>query len=240
MSHPYHEHMQYKKEHSRVAHIAGHHLAHGGSVSRHPDEREDIALIRKEVKSSALKHAAHRATGGAVKQRQDRVKRARGGRAKHKGHTNVNVIVAPQGGNHPMGAAPMPAAALAGAAPAPAAMPPRLPAPMGPAAGAPGMPPGLPPGIGPRRYGGRAYAHGGGIKSGNTWESSLRAGTKVQHTDGKLDGKFLGRGKPVTYKTGGAVFSEHGPMGPKLPGGSGGERARVWKSARSRKHYAKA
>jgi hypothetical protein len=100
MAHPYHEHMDHKKQKSRVSHIA-HHYAHGGAV--HGDEKEDKALIRKEVKSSALKHEhkTHKADGGAVAPRQDKVaRRARGGKVGHKGkgHTSVNVIVAPQQG----------------------------------------------------------------------------------------------------------------------------------------------
>jgi hypothetical protein len=95
------------------------------------------------------------ATGGAIA-------RARGGRAK-KGATNVNVIVAPQGG----GAPPMPPPALTG--PPPGAglppMPPKPPMGAGPmgmppgAAGlpmAPGAPGGVPPGIVPPRASGGA------------------------------------------------------------------------------------
>lgn len=70
-------------------------------------------------------------TGGAVN-------RARGGRTK-KGHTNVTVVVAPQGGQHPM----------AGTNPAmPPIMPPRPPMapPPGPPPGGPMAGPGGPPG----------------------------------------------------------------------------------------------
>lgn len=89
------------------------------------------------------------ATGGAVK-------RANGGRAKKKGGTNVNVIVAPQGGATP----PMPPPVIAGP-------PPAMPMPPKPPMGAPGLPPGggpimppppglPPPGmVAPRARGGR-------------------------------------------------------------------------------------
>lgn len=40
-----------------------------------------------------------------------------------------------------------------------------------------------------------------------SWEQSEKFKTKVQHTDGKTDGPDIGRGKPITYKRGGAVNS---------------------------------
>lgn len=86
------------------------------------------------------------------------------------------------------------------------------------------------PGMPPRKAGGRAYATGGGVKSGPTWDSSRNAGTQVQHSDGKNDGANIGRKKPVTYKTGGAVeHPVHGGMAPRLPGGAGGGEARLAK-----------
>ena len=242
MSHPFHEHRQHHVERNRVHHIAGtheetrtHHIAHrkDGGRAEHSDEAEDKAMIKREVKSSALKHA----DGHKPHHRQDKVKRASGGRAKHKGHgkTNVNVIVAPQGG-HPMmaGGPPMPPPAAA-----PPAMPPRPPMP--PPGGAPGMPPpglGAAPGMmGPRRHGGRAYAKGGAVKSGNTWEEGRREGTQPWNLAGKNDDKDSGRGKPVTYATGGPIYAPaKGHMGPKLPGGSGGAEARLFKKARVRRH----
>ena len=84
-------------------------------------------------------------------------------------------------------------------------------------------------------------ARGGRIKSGPAWNEGLKNGTQVQHTDGKLDGKNIGRGKPITYATGGPVeHSVHGQMAPKLPGGSGGARARLAKEHRAEKSYRKA
>ena len=245
--HPMHEHMQHKKEKSRVHHIV-HGYAHGGSVYHHEDAAEDMEMIRREVKPSALKHhKPHKAEGGAVASRQDKpARRARGGRTGHKGkgHTNVNVIVAPQGhaaGGPPMMAphpamAPPPAGGLPPGAMPPGAMPPGgapgLP-PHPPMAG-PGMPPGgpgmMPPGMPPRRNGGRiAFAKGGGIKSGAAYEEGIRAGTKVQNNPtGKNDLGNLHRGKPITYKTGGAIEAPK-TMGPKFRGGAGGGEARLEK-----------
>ena len=54
-----------------------------------------------------------------------------------------------------------------------------VPPPMPMAGGAPGI----------RRHGGRSYAKGGAVKSGPTWGEGKRAGTQVQHQDGKDDGK---------------------------------------------------
>lgn len=87
---------------------------------------------------------------------------------------------------------------------------------------------GPPPGM--RKSGGRAYASGGSVKPGPTWKEGLKNGTQVQHSDGKSDGKNIGRPKPITYATGGPV--EHpvkGGMAPKLAGGAGGGEARLEK-----------
>jgi hypothetical protein len=77
--------------------------------------------------------------GATPKKHGGHVKRARGGRTKHKGKTVVNVMV----GQHPGGAGGMPAL------PPPPMMPPRVPG--GPP---PGMPPGMPPGGPPGLAGG--------------------------------------------------------------------------------------
>lgn len=101
------------------------------------------------------------AKGGAVA-------RATGGRTKKgKGATNVNVIIAPQGGGDkpPM---PMPPPALAGPPPGAPPMPPKPPMGAGPMGGmppgaaglpmAPGAPGGMPPGlVPPRKRGGRVH-----------------------------------------------------------------------------------
>jgi len=225
MSHPYHEHRAHKHEKARVSHIVKGY-ASGGGV-HHSDEKEDEALIRKEVKPAALKHE-----GGKAHHRADRPHRASGGRVKSKG-TVVNINVAPSGdGAHPM---PVPVPAPAGPPPGPPGMPPP---------GAGGPPPGLPPR--PPMPGGGGppmpmRARGGGIKSGPAWHEGLRNGTQVQHTDGKMDGKDIGRGKPITYATGGPVeHPKHGGMGPKLPGGGGGGKARLAKEHRAEKNYKKA
>ncbi len=256
MTHPHAAHRQHHVEHRRVAHITKGY-AHGGAV--HGDEAEDKALIKKTVKKSALKVAGdkpkHRAdrprrkAGGPVESEKLSIRRmapkegrkeeheheqvhelarAKGGRTNRKGgKTVVNVIA---GGAHPPmagGPPPMPMAPPpAAAAPMPAAMPPRPPM-MSPAGA---MPPGMPP----RKAGGRAYASGGAVKDGPTWNEGRKAGTKVQHTDGKNDQAGLHRGKPITYKTGGAVeHPKFGGMAPHLPGGAGGGEARIAKQKRA-------
>jgi hypothetical protein len=43
---------------------------------------------------------------------------------------------------------------------------------------------------------GRTPTHKDG---GPAWNEGLRNATPIQHTDGKMDGKDIGRGKPITY-----------------------------------------
>jgi len=84
-------------------------------------------------------------------------------------------------------------------------------------------------------------AAGGGVtptqKGTKVFNAGIKAGTPVQHSGNKMDGQNMGRAKPVTYKTGGKVYSgnmEGGykpkeQMAPKLPGGAGGGEARLAK-----------
>ena len=238
MAHLFHEHRAHKVEHSRVAHITKGY-ASGGAVAEAPvakakrasggkvmGERDAMAVMGKPAKERMDKPS--RKAGGKV---EESVNRARGGRTKHKGHTTVNVINT--GGGHPglgMGGPPP------GLGAAPPMMPPRPPMapPMPP--GAPGMaPPGgapmmPPPGMPPRRSGGRAYAKGGAVKDGPAWNEGKRAGTSVQNNpSGKNDQRDVGRGKPITYKTGGRIEAPQGVSAPHLPGGSGGGEARLAK-----------
>ena len=224
MTHPHAEHRQHKVERRRVHQMLKGYAA-GGAV--HDDEREDKALVKKMVKPGSLK--MH---GGKVGHRAD--KRARGGRTSAKKGTNVTVVVAPQGG----GAHPMPVPVPAGGA-GPPPMPPRPPM----------MPPGGPPmGAGPmgppnpiRHAGGRAFARGGGVKSGPAWNEGVRNGTQPHNSPGKNDTKDIGRGKPITYKTGGRIeASSKVEPATKLPGGSGGGEARLVKEKRARRDYAAA
>lgn len=231
--HPHHEHRAHKVEHRRVGHITRGY-ASGGAVHRHDDAAEDKKLIKKVLKE----RDAQAVSGRPAKERADRPHRAKGGRVgKHKG-TNVNVIVA--GGAHP-GMAPPPAMAAGAPASMPPPrppMPPMAPPPGGPPMAGPGMPP---PGMPPRHAGGRTYARGGGIKSGPTWEEGKKNGTPVQHTNNKGDGKNIGRGRVVTFRTGGAVEGPRtGGMGPKLPGGAGGGEARLAKEKRAERSYKRA
>lgn len=219
MSHPHNEHRDHKKQHSRVHHITKAY-ATGGGV--HADEMADKKLIKRTVKKSALK--MH---GEKPKHRADH--RARGGRTKSKGKTNVNVIVAPQQHGMPsaMGGPGM------GAPPVAPAMPPRPPMapPMPPQAGA--MPPGAPPPGMPIR------ASGGRISDGPTWKEGIRNGTQPQNSPGKNDGKDIGRGRVVTFRTGGRIeASNKVEAASKLPGGSGGGEARLSKEQRAKRNYA--
>lgn len=212
MGHPHAEHRQHKVERRRVAHITKGY-AHGGAV--HGDEAADVKLIKAKVKKSALKM-----DGGKPKHRADH--RARGGRTKHKGKgTTVNIINSPQ---HPGGAMPP-------MMPPPGALPPRppmAPPPMMPPAGA--APPPPMPGAGPMPPrpmmpppGMPMRARGGRIKDGPAWNTGLKAGTQVQHADGKSDGKDIGRGRVVMFKTGGGViktFRAGGGVG-QTPGTAG-------------------
>lgn len=134
--------------------------------------------------------------GGAVQGR------AMGGRMKHgkKGHTNVNVIVAPQGGAGGAPAVPPPVLPAGGPPPMPMPPPPRPPMapPGGPMAGAgpmAPMPPGLPPpGLMPPR------ASGGRI------EESLKAqGLSRSDTQGRAMGGKVVRPHVADHMTAGAV-----------------------------------
>jgi len=220
MAHPHGEHRAHKVERSRVNKItsgyesgdASHsvkHYAKGGAV--HGDEAQDRKLVKKMLKQE---EKAEKASGGSVRHRADRF--ARGGKVKAKGSTTVNVNISPSAGPPPLSASQPPRPV---APPIPAG-PPMAPAP----GGAPPMP---------------MRASGGGVngvyptpgKGTPVWRSSVKDGTPVQHAGNKDDGKDIGRGKVVTYKTGGAV--EHavkGQMAPHLPGGSGGGEARLAKA----------
>ena len=117
--------------------------AHGGHV-KHEDEKEDEALIKKEVKSDCLKH---RDMGGPIAGGSG-PKLGRGRKGKGKG-TNVNVVIAGKGDgpSAPM----MPPPALGSG---PSAMPPK---PMLPPAGPPaGLPP-RPGMAGPMAKGGKVH-----------------------------------------------------------------------------------
>ena len=229
MAHPHHEHRAHRVEKRRVHHITKGY-ASGGAV-HHSDEAEDEALIRKEVKPSALKH--HHAHGGKAHHRADRPHRAKGGRVKHKGATTVNINVAPQTGQAPH-AMPVPV-------PAPGGPPPGGPPGMPPGAGAapPMRPPMPPPGAGgppmPMRATGGAVeadrassrASHGKPQPGPAWHEGRRNGTQVQHTGNKGDGANIGRGKPVTYAKGGGIHPANASMAPRdtpsgLAGLSGG------------------
>ena len=228
MAHPFAHARDHKVQHARVkGHLKGY--ASGGGV--HADEAEDRKMVKKMVKRKAL-----RMDGGAVRARADRPARAAGGRVKRGGkhHTSVNVNVMPQASHSPLAAAGAPILPPARPAPPPpmaGVAPPMLP----PGGMPPGIGAGMPPGMPPMR------AKGGRIKPGPGWTESVKNMTPVQHTPGKDDTKDIGRGKPITYKTGGAVMSAaKGQMGPKMDAGAGGGEGRLEKTARAKRSYAKA
>lgn len=219
MTHPFGNIRQHDVERSRVAHISKGYASGGAVTAEAPVNRKSGGRT-----GAAL---ALKMEGGVAKSRADRPGRAKGGRAP-KAKTNVNVIIAPQGAPN-----------------SPAAMGPGLPSPikppMPPLAGPPPGPAGMPmppPGMPPRSMGGRTYATGGAVNAGTkVFEASRKAGTQVMHSDGKNDGKQLGRGKPVTYATGGPVFaSATGQHGPKFIGGNGG-LTRIQEAKRAARHY---
>lgn len=218
MAHPYESSKAHKVEKERVSHILG--RASGGRIGRTEAPKTAGKRSAGSVKDTMA------IEGEGTTRRADRVQRAKGGRV-GKGKQTVNVIVnaapPPDQGPPPM----MP--------PPPAMMPPPGPPPGGP----PMMPPpgaGGPPPMGgagpaaglgplpPRAAGGRAYARGGAVPP------VKNTGTKVQHDKGKNDLDELGRGKPITYATGGAVESKQGvASATKLPGGAGGGKGRLAK-----------
>jgi hypothetical protein len=251
MAHPFHEHRAHKVEKSRVGHITKGY-ASGGAVVASPKR----ASGGKVSQSSLMKEEdAQAVQGGSAKERMDRpgrsmkkdggaVNRARGGRlapakagVRHKGKININVLNAPQAhpGMAPGGPPPMAGPMMPPHPP----MPPPGGAPMPPPGGPPMAPPGMgaPGGMPIRSSGGRAYARGGGVKpapakagDGPAWKEGLRDGTQVQNNpSGKNDQRDVGRGKPITFKTGGKVEAPQGVSSPHLPGGSGGGKARLAK-----------
>lgn len=160
-------------------------FAIGGHLGRHLDEREDEEKDKRMIEKAVREHEDHEhggehtrlhladggsAMGDAPMSRPDRSSRGKGGKSKP--HTNINIVMSPNGGGEqqppqrvpvpvpvqrPAGPPPMPPPQGAGP------MPPRPP--MGPPPGgipppglAGGMPPGgMPPGGMPmRKDGGRA------------------------------------------------------------------------------------
>lgn len=219
MSHPFAEHRQTRKEHSRVGHITKGY-AHGGAV------KGEKAIGKKSLSLHREEHRELDAEGEGSKHRMDRPHRAKGGRVGKKGNskTIVNVITGghPAGGAVPPGPPPMP--------PAPIGVAPGGPPPMGakpsmmppPGAGGPPMPP---PGM-PMR------ARGGSVKS-----IGMHAGTPVEHDKGKNDTADIGRKRVITFSSGGRVrrFEASDKIAPatKLPGGGGGGEARLAKAHRA-------
>ena len=254
MAHPHAAHRQHHVERARVAHLTKGY-AKGGAV------KGDASIGKQALSLHAKEHKALHAEGHESKHRMDRPKRAKGGRvgkkSKGNGKTIINVIT----GGHPAGGAPppMPAGPPMGiAGPPPGAMPappmaakPPMPMPPPGAGGPPGMP--------MRARGGKVQTPTGtGVAAESSrgkenrgspvFNASLRAGTKVSHSGNKDDGKNIGRGRVVSFATGGGVktFRAYGgkvesPQGvakeTRLPGGSGGGEARLVKAKRAAREY---
>lgn len=167
MAHPFADHREHRRMSERVSR-----MTKGYASGGHTDVAADRKLVKSMVKPDALKIEG-RAAGGRID------KYARGGKVA--GRTNVNVIVAPQGGGGLAGP---------GTPPIPVAPPPAAP-PALPMQGMPGM---------PQRRGGRAYASGGSVK-----EQSIKAGTPVMNSPGKNDQGDVFRGRQITYAKGGKI-----------------------------------
>jgi len=263
MAHPFAEHRQTKKEHSRVGHITKRY-ASGGAVNRTEDDR-------KVRKMSASQGREVDPEGGVSPHRMDRPTRAKGGKVKSKGNsrTIVNVIT----GGHPAGGAvpampPMPPApGIAGAAlPAPpmGAKPPMpMPMPMRAkggkvkhrddggavkeqktkdlmdqyAASREGRPPARQI-LEERGLVTPSRAKGGRVNQGSpVYEAGKRAGTQISHDDGHSDLSDMNRKKVITFRSGGRVrrfeASDKVAKATMLPGGASGGEARLVKAHRA-------
>jgi hypothetical protein len=190
MSHPMNHLRQTKVEHSRVSRLTKGYKS-GGAV------KGEKSIGKKSLSLHKQEHEALHAEGSKSKHRADRPGRAKGGKVKgkHNERTVINVI----SGGHPAGGAVSPMPVMPPPGIGGAAMPPPMaakpPMPMPPPGAGPGMPPGGAPPM-PMR------AKGGAVKS-----IGMHAGTKVQHMRGKGDLEQMGRGKQVTFKSGGRVRS---------------------------------
>lgn len=138
-------------------------------IGKHPDAKEDKALVRKMVKPDALTGKA--ACGGAMKRADGG--RAKGGAAKDKKGgkgPNINIAIAPRNGGDRAGMPPAsPMAAAPGAGPMPSRpLPPVAPPPGGPAGGLGALKGPMPGGPGPipAKHGGKIKRATGGKVSG--------------------------------------------------------------------------
>lgn len=142
---------------------------------------------------------------------------AGGGRVKSgKAATHINIMVAPQGGD---AKPPMPMPPPMGPPPIASAPPPPprpMPAPM--PGGAMGMP--AANAMPMRAKGGRV----GSVKA-----ESMKAGTQVQHSDGKNDGKYISTKPPITRARGGKISQP--------ADGAGSGPGRIEKTAIQKRSY---
>lgn len=159
MAHPFAEHKENKVAHDRVKTITKGYAAGGGVLKSDdlPNSMSKSGGSTMAKGATGLIKAPPKVSGKPAKPRLDRPAFARGGRAN--GKTNVNVIVAPGGGQNQPPTPPMPPPM-----PPPQAAPPAAPPhpPMMPPPGA-GPGPGMPPsGLAIRKRGGRVNKADGG------------------------------------------------------------------------------
>lgn len=162
---------------------------------------------------------------------------ANGGRVAKKGATHINIMVAPQAQDQTKSPMPIPA------------MAPPPPMPPGPPPGPPGGPPigAMPPAARmPAPMPGGAMgmpavnamplrAKGGRVRSRDLTPvkaASMKAGTQVQHSDGKNDGAFISTKPPITKNRGGSVRGYR-----QTKDGAGSGEGRLQKTAMQKKVY---
>jgi hypothetical protein len=261
--HPYAAHRDHKVQHQRVAHIAKGYASGGAVHSDEAEDRKVVkGMVKKgalRAEGGAVKarlDRASRAKGGRVKHGKTNVNVIVGGQ--HPPAPAPTPVPPP-----PMAAPPRPMAPPMPppGAGAPPGLPPGMPPPGIRRSGGRAFAKG---GRVKRDAGGATggsaggvssdvwdsltaaekqetdkitqhRARGGAVKHGPAFDEGRRAGTQVQHRDGKDDGKDIGRGKPVTYATGGPVeHPVHGGMSPDLHAGAGGGLGRLRKAKRAK------
>lgn len=213
--------------------------AKGGHA--HSDEAEDKALIRKMLAEHERKEMKeHRARGGRTKKSKGKTNiTINVGHHGQQPAAGAAMPMLPPPPPRPMGPPGPPPGMPPGLPPGAAgALPP---------GGPPGMPPGGMPPPGLRKRGGRAVknasnavkpALSSGLKVADAarplsgapstpgdkmppnppgWTESAKHKTPVQHTDGKIDGPDIGRGRPITYRRGGGVKNASNAVGAARP-----------------------
>jgi hypothetical protein len=206
MAHPYSQHKEVHAGKKR-AHEMSKSYKRGGSVKANDHDADDKPHAKHKAEGGEIK-AEGKASGGRLD------KFARGGAAKKhgKGHTHINIVVAPKGGDGPapppgLGAGGPP---MGGAPPMPP-KPPMGPPPGGPMGAGPPGGPMPPPGMKPP----------GMMKDGGKVYSGISSKKNIEHWAGRATSN-------TKYNTGGAIA----PLNPPhLKGGAGGAAGRLSKRA---------